>query len=241
MKRPSNTLLLTLALLATGGALILRLQPLTFEATTEPEAPAQRVSSLQEADSAVATRQGSVSAAAMPQNKHPLATKMAPPRPSSHPATNDQITTSPKANASIPEPNHTSPSLQIVPEAAATEDNPFLPAIQLAEDVRLPAALMPHQTANESPAVTAARIAIGERFYRELQEIVANQAPADAAVQAPVDAAATTVIHQSRATENALRRANEEYRALFGDEAFNRKTMDTHLEVKLPVDVNQDP
>ncbi|MCX8496636.1 MAG: hypothetical protein ORN51_10680 [Akkermansiaceae bacterium] len=147
--------------------------------------------------------------------------------------------------------------MQIVPEAAATGDNPFLPAIQLAEDVRLPAALMPHQTANESPAVTAARIAIGERFYRELQEIAANQtpveaavqapadadvqAPVDATVQAPVDAAVTTVIHQSRATENALRRANEEYRALFGDEAFNRKTMDTHLEVKLPVDVSQDP
>jgi len=241
MKRPSNTLLLTLALLATGGALIFRLQPLTFKATTEPKAPAQPVSSRREVDPAVATRQGSVSATARPQKKHPLATKMAPPRSRSHPATNDQITASPQANAPIPEPDHAGSSLQIVPEAAATGDNPFLPAIQLAEDVRLPAALMPHQTANESPAVTAARLAIGERFYRELQEIVANQAQVDATVQTPVDAAATTVIHQSRATENALRRANEEYRALFGDEAFNRKTMDTHLEVKLPAEVNQGP
>ena len=111
-------------------------------------------------------------------------------------------------------------------EPAASPAAQAVQAVQLGDDVRLPAALMPQDTTNRSPEVAAAVAAIGDRFYREIQEIAASENPNPATD--------TTVIHKSPATEQALKRANEEYRMLWGDEAYNRTTIDSHIEVNLP-------
>ncbi len=138
--------------------------------------------------------------------------------------------TSPAAKATIPAQDRTASPAPSRPETTATGNQRPLPAIQLADDVRLPAALMPHDNANESPVITAARTAIGDRFYRTLQEIAAQETAADSTTGADT----TVIIHQSAAADIALKQANEEYRALFGDAAFNQKTIDTHIEVKQP-------
>jgi hypothetical protein len=123
-------------------------------------------------------------------------------------------------------------------------------AIQLAENVRLPAVLMvpdPTETNLQcapAPAVTAATRQIAGSFY---QELAAGTAIRPSAVEKPVagilqpsdtpaDDDNTTVIEPGPVVENARSRANEAYRALFGDDAYNRRTMDSAIEVSLPVD-----
>ena len=240
MKRPSIYLLLTLVLVAASGTLIFRLRSETPQSpAVAPEKTAQAAIFHGKVDAAMATRQPSIAGTAMPLKNQTSATEMAQTKSSSRHAADSQIAAAPSANVGIPVPDQITDSSQTRPETSPVGDQPPLPAIQLADDVRLPAALMPHDTSKESPVVAAARAAIGDRFYRELQEIAAKDSVTDPATidSAAKDSAAeptTIVIHQSPATENALKRANEEYRALFGDEAFNRKTMDTQLEVKLP-------
>ena len=240
MKRPSIYLLLTLVLVAASGTLIFRLRSETPQSpAVAPEKTAQAAPFHGKVDAAMATRQPSIAGTAMPLKNQTSATETMQTKSSSRHAADSQIAAAPSANVGIPVPDQITDSSQTRSETSPVGDQPPLPAIQLANDVRLPAALMPHDTSKESPVVAAARAAIGDRFYRELQEIAAKDSVTDPATidSAAKDSAAeptTVVIHQSPATENALKRANEEYRALFGDEAFNRKTMDTQLEVKLP-------
>ena len=245
MKRPSIYLLLTLVLVAASGTLIFRLRSETPQSpAVAPEKTAQAAPIHGKVDAAMATRQPSIAGTAMPLKNQTSATATMQTKSSSRHAADSQIAAAPSANVGIPVPDQITDPSQTRPETSPVGDQPPLPAIQLADDVRLPAALMPHDTSKESPVVAAARAAIGDRFYRELQEIAAKDSVTDPATKdsaakdsAAKDSAAeptTVVIHQSPATENALKRANEEYRALFGDEAFNRKTMDTQLEVKLP-------
>jgi hypothetical protein len=250
MKRPSIYLLLTLVLVAASGTLIIRLRSETPQSpAVAPEKTAQAAPIHGKVDAAMATRQPSIAGTAMPLKNQTSATATMQTKSSSRHAADSQIAAAPSANVGIPVPDQITDPSQTRPETSPVGDQPPLPAIQLADDVRLPAALMPHDTSKESPVVAAARAAIGDRFYRELQEIAAKDSVTDPATKdsaakdsaakdsAAKDSAAeptTVVIHQSPATENALKRANEEYRALFGDEAFNRKTMDTQLEVKLP-------
>ena len=240
MKRPSIYLLLTLVLVAASGTLIFRLRSETPQSpAVAPEKTAQAAPIHGKVDAAMATRQPSIAGTAMPLKNQTSATATMQTKSSSRHAADSQIAAAPSANVGIPVPDQITDPSQTRPETSPVGDQPPLPAIQLADDVRLPAALMPHDTSKESPVVAAARAAIGDRFYRELQEIAAKDSVTDPATidSAAKDSAAeptTVVIHQSPATENALKRANEQYRALFGDEAFNRKTMDTQLEVKLP-------
>lgn len=105
------------------------------------------------------------------------------------------------------------------------------PAVQLADDVRLPAALIPDAGANLTPAVTAATAEIGNTFYRDLQ-VTANNETSN-------QEADTATISNDPNTEQALIRADEQYRALFGDEDFNRKTAESHIEVNLPTDSSE--
>ncbi len=226
MKRPFIFILLALVLVAASGTLIFRLRPETSQSATDPKATAKAGPFRRKVDAAMATRQPSSASTAMKQKNQVSATETAQLESRSRRAADSQMTAAPAANAAIPELSHADRPSQITPKSAPVADESSLPAIQLADDVRLPAALMPHDTSKESPEIAAARAAIGDRFYQELQETAAKEPPSEADT--------TTVIHKSSATENALKRANEEYRALFGDEAFNRKTMDTHLEVKLP-------
>lgn len=105
------------------------------------------------------------------------------------------------------------------------------PAVRLADDVRLPAALIPDAEANLTPAVTAATAEIGNTFYRELQETANNNTSNQEAD--------TATIFNDPNTEQALTRADEQYRALFGDEDYNRKTAESHIEVNLPTESSE--
>lgn len=227
MKRSPIFLLLALGLVVASGTLIFRSRSGVGQTAAAPKAPTHADLFHGKVGPAMITRQPTNVGTAMTPKIQTAAAETAPPQSHQH-ATDSQTAASPTANDAVTGPNHSDQASQMTPKIARVENQSSLPAIQLADDVRLPAALMPHNTAGESPIVTAARAAIGDRFYRELQEIATNETQPEAD--------ATVVIHKSPATENALKRANEEYRALFGDEAFNRRTIDTHIEVNLPTD-----
>ncbi len=120
--------------------------------------------------------------------------------------------------------------------------------IQLGEDVRLPAALMNLSengllldAHNVSPVVTAAREQIANSFYRELADHALAPATAGDARTLPQhepsesdDDASTVVIAAGPQVEVALERADEIYRVFYGDEAYNRYSMGSAVEVRLP-------
>jgi hypothetical protein len=130
-------------------------------------------------------------------------------------------------------------------------------AIQLAENVRLPAAFMaqsePEMAALtiSTNAVAAANLAITDSFYQQLAAGVAAQ-PAPAAhpeanrsgmmpVTPTPGTEDTTVIPPGPEVASARESADELYRALFGDEAYGRMTLHSALEVRLPADAGSAP
>ena len=107
---------------------------------------------------------------------------------------------------------------------------------------------------HKTPApVAAAMQGIVDRFYQELAASVQDQNPAgtkpsshaadvsgtEKASGPPADASGTgvggeentVVIKPGPAVDQARARANETYRALFGDEAYNRMIMNAAIEV----------
>ena len=87
---------------------------------------------------------------------------------------------------------------------------------------------------NEFPApVAAAMQGIVDRFYQDLAAGVRQQNAADASSgQISADGEDTVVVNPGPIVEAARARANETYRTLFGDDAYNRLTMNTALEVQ---------
>ena len=103
-------------------------------------------------------------------------------------------------------------------------------AIQLANDVQLPAVLMPPDNAHRTlPADTAAQEIVNS-FYRNLQ----TSADTDVSYQRERSSEATVIIPQNPSTADARNLANEQFRALFGIEAYNQKTLESTIEVQLP-------
>jgi len=130
-------------------------------------------------------------------------------------------------------------------------------AIQLAEDVRLPAAFMAQSEpemadlAITTEVVAAANLAITDSFYQQLAAGVAAQ-PAPAAqpeanrsgmipVTPTPGTEDTTVIPPGPEVASARESADELYRALFGDEAYGRMTLHSALEVRLPANAGSAP
>jgi hypothetical protein len=229
MKRPSIIILLALLLVAASSTLIFYLRSGGTQTAASPKIPAQTDPFHGKTGTTITPRQTANAGTATPPKNQAAVAKTLQPQSHQH-AADSQIAATPTANATISGSDLIDRPSPPPEKSAPVAHESLLPAIRLADDVRLPAALMPHDTSGESPVVTAARAAIGDRFYRELQEIAAKEAPTEATTEAE----ATVVIRKSSATEAALKRANEEYRAFFGDEAFNRRTMDTHIEVKQP-------
>ena len=94
---------------------------------------------------------------------------------------------------------------------------------ELAPGVPVPAALLPAGEERPSPAVAEAKERIADSFVQDLQNVLADplSAPSDARV--------------SDTYFNSLNNANEQYRALYGDAAFNQKTMQATMEaIKSP-------
>ncbi len=123
---------------------------------------------------------------------------------------------------------------------------PSLPkGIQLADNVKLPAVIFAISTAEKNPdrripaPVAAAMHGIVDSFYRDLMEgaAAANVGATSAASNATTDTGDTLVIHPGSAVDRARERANQTYRALFGDAAYNQVTMKAVIDVQLPTGV----
>ncbi|NQX02319.1 hypothetical protein HQ447_16795, partial [bacterium] len=111
--------------------------------------------------------------------------------------------------------------------------------IQLAENVKLPAVILAVHAAENDPQgnypepVKAAMRGIVDTFYRDLADS-AGAADAEGSAAVAPESGDTIVIHPGPAVEQARERANETYRALFGDAAFDRMTMHALMESQLP-------
>ena len=109
-----------------------------------------------------------------------------------------------------------------------------LPAVQLAGNAKFPAVFMarvlPVADGDDAvnPAVKAAHEAISGKFY---QDLAVNSTPVD-----PADDDGTVVIGSGPVLEGASAHADEQFRSLFGNEAYNRHAMDSAREVMLSPD-----
>jgi hypothetical protein len=113
------------------------------------------------------------------------------------------------------------------------------PGIQLADDVQLPAVILAINAAEKDPEnkmtapIAAAMHAIVETFYQDLAASALENRPGESPPETGADN--TLVIKPGPAVERARDKANETYRALFGDEAYNQMLMSAALEARLPV------
>jgi hypothetical protein len=130
----------------------------------------------------------------------------------------------------------TPPSLS---EAPATQEAKR--GIQLTDDVRLPAAIMAENAPDTatrkmiSPAAATANQEIANSYYRELLA-TAGSSPATPTPAPGGGDETTSVIPAGAAAEKARNHADEMYRALFGDDAYNRQVMNSAIEVRLPAE-----
>jgi len=121
-------------------------------------------------------------------------------------------------------------------------------AIQLAEDFRFPAAGMAQAIESQSgepeqsPQVVAAMQGIIDTFHRALAANTITQEP-DGAVETVVspDGEETRMIHPEPASLMILNQADEQFRTMFGDDAYNRHCLNSMLEVRLPPQSDGNP
>ena len=137
------------------------------------------------------------------------------------------------------DPNRRLPGGQIQPVASTP-----LPAVQLSASARLPAVILAQFDSGASerqpttPETTAANAALVASFYLDLAERVAAESPDDTAsagndAQLPAGEA-TAVIAPGPVLDAATATANERFRALFGQNAYNRRSIASALEVSVP-------
>ena len=138
--------------------------------------------------------------------------------------------------------NRATTSLPTTPEPSSA--NPA-PGIQLADDVQLPAVIIALSDPNKDPQhkipppVAAAMQRIVDSFYQELAASVRENPMGEDTKPTEADGLETVVIQPGPAVEQARANANEAYRVLFGDEAFNRLMMNAALEARLPKNPGQ--
>lgn len=109
-------------------------------------------------------------------------------------------------------------------------------AVQLAANVRLPAAVIPIDEAGVPPAVAEAGKEIINGFYRELQAYAEDELshPDHQTVDA-TSGDETTIIPVSAATDRIRHWADEQFRAQYGNEKFIQQTHHSAVEVRLPL------
>jgi hypothetical protein len=119
-----------------------------------------------------------------------------------------------------------------------------LPAVQLSASARLPAVILAQFDSDAgdcqptTPETTAASDALEASFYLNLAERVAADSQ-DNIASAGSDAQllageATAVIEPGPVLDAATATANERFRALFGQNAYNRRSIASALEVTSP-------
>ena len=109
------------------------------------------------------------------------------------------------------------------------------PGVQLAPDVRLPVAALPIDF--ETNEVTAKMLdIIVDDYYRDLAAGVLQDAgEIETTRHLEEDGETTILVKNGPAAEAARQRADWRFRAIFGKEAFNRMSMQSNLEARLPV------
>lgn len=110
-----------------------------------------------------------------------------------------------------------------------------LPAVRLAHDVPLPAVILTLNEEqidpeNKTPQpIKDAMKSIVDKFYTNLAESAAE------GDYVSKDPDGTLVVGKGPGVERAREEADQIYRALFGEEAYNRMTMNSVLESQLPI------
>jgi hypothetical protein len=117
------------------------------------------------------------------------------------------------------------------------QESPAAPAraFRLGSDVRLPAALM-HQAATTAATleIAAANQGIIDSFYQEIFSRSADGTTDEQENPLIAEVEETLVIPAGKNTDSVRERADEIYRALYGNEAFNRYSIESAVEVRLP-------
>lgn len=135
------------------------------------------------------------------------------------------------------------PSVAENPGGHTHEDAEEVPglAVQLSEGFRLPAVIMAQGLASNdgrnevTQQVKAASDEVVNRFYGEIACEVSDRSVQEEALPKDVGMEEDTVVVQPDAgTEQVRRAADELYRTLFGDEAYNRNMIHSAIEVTLP-------
>ena len=128
---------------------------------------------------------------------------------------------SPPVASRSPERPATPASTGMIPQTAVSSNGNFAAsepgAIELDPGVPAPVALMPSQE-NQSPIAAAAQQQLADSFVQEV----------NAALSQP----GTTEAAASDSYFNALEKSNEQFRALYGNEAYNSVGMQAALEAQ---------
>ena len=138
------------------------------------------------------------------------------------------------------------PAAQAGTEVDVPDSATPAPAIQLSEKVKLPAVILALNAAQRDPdkkisqPIAAAMHAIVDTFYQDLAESVRKPSSHDPVVVRGETAVSDTIlIEPGEAVDRARDRANDTYRVLFGDAAYNQMTMSALLESQIPPEASR--
>jgi hypothetical protein len=127
--------------------------------------------------------------------------------------------------------------------AGENETTGTLPAVRLADDFPLPAAIVSNyrneNRERSSPHMSRAEEDIAAQFYSEVARQAAGVNDASAVERVEEAEGPTVIVRPNADSARTLQRANERFRALFGNEAYNQVSMESTKEARLsmPLDV----
>lgn len=178
----------------------------------------------------------------LPIRKNPTAKPNAEPKTVKRDATNDPARVIPESHVAKNPDHSADDSLPTSGNASDAEPGSRPKGIQLAETVKLPAVILAINAAENDtqsripPPVAAAMRGIVDTFYQDLadsaEKVRTDTAPEASGAESGAED--TIVIHPGPAVDRARERANETYRSLFGDSAFDQMTMKALMEAQLP-------
>lgn len=107
--------------------------------------------------------------------------------------------------------------------------------VQLAPDVRLPVAAMPIDFETNEVTARMLEIIVSD-YYSDLAARVSQDEEGTQTTRILEENGETTIlVENGPVAEAARQRADWRFRTIFGKEAFNRMSMNSNLEARLPV------
>jgi hypothetical protein len=179
------------------------------------------------------------------QDPSALQAQAPPPVPSTHyrwkrQTTQDVRTRESEKIRQAPQMTHGSALVNpdLAPSDLSETTTPVAPLREfiLGNDVQLPAALLPSLSVDTSPTIASATTEICKTFYLQVHQLVGSDF--SEIIPDPENAQDDTPIHISNTHEIDRIRdsANDQYRALYGDEKYTLQMLNTSVEVRLPSD-----